>query len=280
MKYFKRTWEYLLKLEHGKRFLVLILLAIPAGIGAALTAPTAIHYNYLKTFELSEISFLNAFALGDFSDLKFMLIAGAVTFIGLILSVSVMSSVVSRNLRVGVFKLNFRLGYEINEAIIPSFSATVTAFIVVIVAKVLQSALFVLASTFTSRVLAIVLFVSVMVLVIVLVSYAISIGILYLPYMTFNGLNPIAALTLSVHRTENTKGRLFLCVFLPVFFKYIIGALVAIAESAIVSIIVECVLNTAILVYFVTLSFVSYYEINELPREDYPRDYYYAKIRR
>ncbi len=280
MKYFKKTLEYLFKLEHGKRFFVLCLLAIPAGIAVAFTARTVVYYDYFKSFEISTLSFLNTFALGDLSDLKFMVIAGAVAFLGLIFGISVMSSVVSRNLRVGVFKLNLRLGYEINEAIIPSFSAIVTAFILVILAKIFQASLFMLASTFSSRILAIVLFICVVILELALVSFAISTAVLYLPYMTINGLNPISALTQSIHGIENTKGRLFLCVFIPVFLKYVIAGLVAMAENFIVSLVVESLMNVLVLVYFVTLSFVSYYEINELPREDYPRDYYYAKIRR
>ncbi len=280
MKYFKKTLEYLFKLEHGKRLLVLCLLAIPAGIAVAFTAPASVHYNYLKSFEISTLNFLNTFALGDVADLKFMVVAGVVAFLGLIFGISVMSSVVSRNLRVGVFKLNLRLGYEINEAIIPSFSAIVTALILVIIAKILQAALYMLAHTFSSRVFAVVFFIFILILVLALVSYAISIGILYLPYMTINGLNPVVALTQSIHGTENTTGRLFLCVFIPVFLKYAIGVAVAIAENFIISLVVESIMNVFVLVYLLTLSFVSYYEINELPREDYPRDYYYAKIRR
>ena len=73
---------------------------------------------------------------------------------------------------------------------------------------------------------------------------------------------------------------MFGAVFVPVLIVYVIGALVGMAESFIASTIVESVLYAVTLVYILTLSFVSYYEINELPREDYPREYFYTKIKR
>ena len=75
-------------------------------------------------------------------------------------------------------------------------------------------------------------------------------------------------------------GRIFVAVFVPVLLVYVTGALVGMAENFIASIVVESVLYASTLVYLLTLSFISYYEINELPREDYPREFFFTKIKR
>ena len=99
--------------------------------------------------------------------------------------------------------------------------------------------------------------------------------------MTFNGLRPMVALAQSANRVGGRVGaRIFGAVFCPILIIYVIGALVGMAESFIASIVVESVLYATALVYLLTLSFISYYEINELPREDYPREFFFTKIKR
>ncbi|MBO7156437.1 MAG: hypothetical protein J6V83_03425, partial [Clostridia bacterium] len=120
-----------------------------------------------------------------------------------------------------------------------------------------------------------------LIVVIALVCLLIAYGILFLPYMTFNGLRPLVAFTQATNRVGGrTLGKLYVAVFFPIIFNYIIGGLVGIAQSFIASVIVETILYTYSIVYLVTLSFISYYEINELPREDYPREFFYTKIKR
>ena len=95
--------------------------------------------------------------------------------------------------------------------------------------------------------------------------------------MTINGLRPSVAIAQSANRTSGRVGaRVFGAVVIPILVTYLIGALVGIAKSYIASLVVESLLYAFLLVYLVTLAFISYYEINELPREDYTREYYYS----
>ena len=281
MLYLKKTFQYLFKLEKGKRFLLLFLIALPCGVGAYFTAPTYVYHNWLKDFSVGDKSYLSAlFFNGNASPLR-VLIAGVITTIILMFCISVMASVVSRNLRVGVFSINRRLMMEFNEAILPTFYAVLSAMGVVIVGKLLLATLIVLFQTITNVVLSAILSTFALFLNIALVCYAISVAILYLPYMTFNGLRPMVALAQSANRVGGRVGaRIFGAVFCPILVIYVIGALVGMAENFIASIVVESVLYATALVYLLTLSFISYYEINELPREDYPREFFFTKIKR
>lgn len=281
MLYLKKTFQYLFKLEKGKRFLLLFLIALPCGVGAYFTAPTYVYHNWLKDFSVGDKSYLSAlFFNGNASPLR-VVIAGVLTTIVLMFCISVMASVVSRNLRVGVFSINRRLMMEFNEAILPTFYAVLSAMGVVIVGKLLLATLIVLFQTITNVVLSAILSTFALFLNIALVCYAISVAILYLPYMTFNGLRPMVALAQSANRVGGRVGaRIFGAVFFPILIIYVIGALVGMAESFIASIVVESVLYATALVYLLTLSFISYYEINELPREDYPREFFFTKIKR
>ena len=281
MLYFKKSLEYLFKLEKGKRFLILFLIALPCGVGMYFTAPTYVYHNWLDSFTVGDTNFVSALFFGGNANYLRVLIAGAITVFTLMFFISVMASIVSRNLRVGVFSINRRLIHEFNEAIIPSFYAVSTAMLVVIAGKLILATLLVLFQTIPNVVLSAILSTVALFLNITLVCYAISVAILYLPYMTFNGLRPFVALAQSANRLGGRVGaRMFGAVFVPVLIVYVIGALVGMAESFIASTIVESVLYAVTLVYILTLSFVSYYEINELPREDYPREYFYTKIKR
>ncbi|MBO5773917.1 MAG: hypothetical protein J6R44_03705 [Clostridia bacterium] len=281
MLYFKKTFEYLFKLEKGKRFLILFLIALPCGVGVYFTAPTYVYHNWLDGFTVGDTSFLSAlFFNGNASPLR-VLIAGTVSVFVLMFCISVMASIVSRTLRVGVFSINRRLIHEFNEAIIPYFYAVAMAMLVVIVGKLLLATLIVLFQTIPNVTLSAILSTIALFLNIVLMCYAISVAILYLPYMTFNGLRPFVALAQSANRVGGRVGaRIFGAVVVPVLLVYVAGALVGMARSFIASTIVESVLYALTLVYLLTLTFVSYYEINELPREDYPREYFYTKIKR
>ncbi len=280
MIYFKRTLEYLFKLEKGKRFLFLFLLGLPVGVGAAITAPHYVYNEWLANFTVGNRNFLDAMMFNGVANPLRVLIAGIVTFVLLLVCISIMASVISRNLRVGVFSVN-RLFIEFNEAIFPTFFAVTSMMLVVILGKVLLGVLLVLFQTFGNVLLSQILSVFALTLNVALVCYAVSVGILYLPSMTINGLRPLVAFAESANKLGGRKGgAMFLSIFLPMLLNYVIGGLVSIAQNLIVSFVVESVCYTLSLVYLVTMSFISYYEINDLPREDYPREFFFAKIKR
>lgn len=281
MLYFKKSIEYLFKLEKGKRFLLLFLIAIPAGVGVFFTAPTYVYHNWLKEFTVGDRSYLSALFFNGHANSTRVLVAGAILIVILLFCISVMASVVSRNLRVGVFSINRRLALEFNEAILPTFFAVISAMGVVIVGKLLLATLIVLFQTIRNVVISAILSTFALFLNVLVVCYAISVGILYLPYMTFNGLKPTVALAQSANRMGGRTGaKMFGAVVVPILIIYVIGALVGMANSFIASLVVESVLYSFGLVYLITLAFVSYYEINELPREDYPREFFFTKIKR
>ena len=280
MIYLKKTFEYLFKLEKGKRFIVLFLLALPVGFAASFASPNYIYYKWLSNYSVGNLNFWHAMFYHGTADPVSVAIGAACTLVALMICLSVISSIVSRNLRVGVFSIN-RIIREFNECIFPSFYAIVLFALVAVFAKLLIAVLMVLFQTLKGVVLSAILSVLSLVIVVALVCLFISYGILFLPYMTFNGLRPLIAFTQAANRVGGrTLGKVFTAVFPPIILNYITAGLVGIAQVYIASLVVETVLYTASIVYLVTLSFISYYEVNELPREDYPREFFYTKLKR
>ncbi|MBO5775808.1 MAG: hypothetical protein J6R35_00375 [Clostridia bacterium] len=280
MIYLRKTFEYLFKLEKGKRFIVLFLLALPVGLAASFASPNYIYYQWLSNYSVGNLNFVDAMFYNGTANPISVAIGAGCALVAFMYCLSVISSVISRNLRVGLFSIN-RIIREFNECIFPCFYAIIFYALVAIIAKVLIALLMVLFQTFEGVVLSAILSVVSLIVVIALVCLLIAYGILFLPYMTFNGLRPLVAFTQATNRVGGrTLGKLYVAVFFPIIFNYIIGGLVGIAQSFIASVIVETILYTYSIVYLVTLSFISYYEINELPREDYPREFFYTKIKR
>lgn len=279
MKYFNKTIEYLFRLEKGKRFLILFLFSLPVGIAIAAAMPQGALTRWLSDFTQAE-SFEEAWSYGGNVNVLISGLAVPATFILALFFLSVVTTVISRSLRVGVFRAEnvFR---DFNEGFIPVLHGVFGYVVTALLIKVLMTLLMLLASEVSSASLAAALTALTAFAAYVGFFMLVTLGILYLPFMCFNGLGAFAAFTQAAGRLSGgTYRRMSFAVILPSLLLPLIGMTVGIADSSVASLIVESLLNSAMLTYLTALAFVSYYEILGLKREDYPREYFYCKPRR
>lgn len=274
MKYFIKTCEYLFKLEKGKRFFVLFLFALPIGVAIAAAMPQGSLINWLSDFN-SATSFREAWSYNGNINILVSGLAVPITFVLILFFLSVMTTVISRSLRVGVFKAEsvFR---DCNESFIPVLQGAFGYIVTALLLKVLMTLLLQLISRIELAVIAAILTAIVAVITYVGFFMLLTLGILYLPFMSFNGLGTFEAFIQAAGKLSGgTYRRMAFAVIIPSLIVPAIGMAVGVANSLIASVIVESVLNAVLLTYIVTLAFVSYYEILGLTREDYPREYFY-----
>ena len=280
MKYFKKTMEYLFVLEKGKRFLTIFLLFLPVGFVAAFAAPNAVVFKWLSNFTVGDTDFWHAWCLNGNLNWPITLGGLCVAVIFIMFFFSVVSTVVARSMRVGVFKLSviFR---EFNENFFPVMAATFMYGAITLIIKAILTALFVMFQTFEDATVAALFSCVAGILAFLLLCFMVTIGVMYLPFMVFNGLRSFHAFTASASKiTGKLQIKMFFTVTIPVTVCVAVGVAVGAARNAVASIVVETVTYTLVFTYLVALTFVSYYEILELQREDYPREYFYYKPKR
>lgn len=273
MRYLKKTFEYLFLLEKGKRFIILLLFSIPAGIVGAFVAPSWAMTDWARNFSVGNTSLWINWTLGGRGVVFW--VAFGIALLIFTCVVAMMSTVISRNLRVGVFKVN-RLVMELNEGFFPALYATITAAVAFLFFKLLASLLLVLCQTLENVYLSFFLSVAALLFVLVLANIALALGMLYLPIMTFNGIKPFNAIVGSVRKTGGRcVWKLMFSTIVPTVITQIIGCCVGLFQIPLLSEIVDGVTYTLLFCYIITLSMVSYYEVEEIKREDYPRSYFF-----
>lgn len=280
MKFLNKTLEYLLLIEKGKRFFILFLLSLPMGFFASLAMPSHIYVEWLKNFDVGNKSFLDAFQLAGTQDYLSMIIGVVgVTIFGII-TLAIMATVISRSMRVGMFKPT-RLIKEFNESFFPALYVAIIYIPVGVLLKVVFTVFLVFWQGMQVVSAALALSVITMVLFLIIVAGLISVSVLYMPYMTINGIAPFPAFHTSFSKcTGETGFKLLYATALPILVSVVLGALLGFVKILWVQLLVETLIYSALYTYLVTLSFVAYYEINDIQREDYPRNYILYKGRK
>lgn len=274
MRYLRKTLQYLLILENGKRLLTLFLISVPAGIAASFAFPTESVYEWIKNYSVGNTNFWQNWTLGGS---RFAVWMGLLAmFMLLIFSISVMASIVSRSLRVGVFKVE-RLIYEFNESFFPAFFTVLLYILAYIVTKTIITLFLVLWQTLKFKALSLGLSLFTFALLLCGASLLLSYTVMFLPTMSFNGLKARDALIASVRKCGGKARKILPAIALPIAVVIVIGSLIAIFEIPLLSQIIDSVLYSLLFAYLLSLSMISYYEIEQLKREDYPREYFFRK---
>lgn len=273
MTYLKKTLEYLFVLERGKRALFLFLISIPAGIALSYVAPTGMLTDWLSHYTLGNTNFWLLWNLGRERGYVFWVWLAA-AYLATIFCVAVLSSVVSRSLRVGRFKVN-RLIDEFNDSFFASFFTATIYLVLFIMGKALVTLLMVLWQTVPSIILSAGL--SVFTLCAVLFGLCVfgSFTLLFLPLMSFNGLRPRPAFGGSVQKCGRTLWRIVPAIALPLAAFAVSGGLLMLVRLPILSKLWDIAMYSLMYSYMVTLTMVSYYDIENIRREDYPREYFF-----
>ena len=276
MNYLKKTFEYLFILENGKRLVTLFLLSVPAGITMSFVAPTWAMHDWIKNYEVGNTGFWYNWNLGEAGTTFW--IALLVLFVFMVVTASVLSSIISRSLRVGVFKVN-RVFDEFNESFFPALYAMVAYLVIFLASKSIMALFLVLWQNLSWVSLSMSLSLATVILVIVGICLFCSLTLIYLPLMTFNGLKPLDAFVTSLQKCGRGVWKLFPSIIIPIALIVTIGNLFGLLQIPLLSFIIDSVCYSFLIAYFVTLTMISYYGIEQIKREDYPREYFFRNKR-
>jgi hypothetical protein len=272
MTYLKKTLEYLFVLERGKRAILLFLISVPAGVTLSFVAPTGMLTEWLSHYTVGNTDFWFLWNYGGRG--LFFWIWLAVLYFLSVFCISVLSSIVSRSLRVGKFKIN-SLAEEFNDSFFAGIFTASLYMILFLVGKTLVTLLMVLWQTVRSVLFSAVL--SGVTLLAVMFGMCVfgSFTLLLLPLMSFNGLRFRPAVAGSVQKCGRVLWRIVPALAVPLAVLAVSGGLLALIRISLLSKIWDIVAYSMMFPYLVTLTMVSYYDIENIPREDYPREYFF-----
>jgi MFS family permease len=274
MIYLKKTLEYLFVLERGKRFFILFFLSIPIGIIAAYLSPNWEYTTWAMNYTTGNANFWSIWNFGN-NGIVFP-IAGAIMVVFAVIFLSIQATVVSRSMRVGIFKVNRLIG-EFNESFFPSLYAVLSYLLMYLAYKCITTLFLILFQAINVVILSFVLSVIALFAVFVFSIIGISLTTLYFPIMTITGIKPQPAIIASLHKCSKNTSAFVLAMGLPILTINIIGALIGILQIPLLSEMVDAVLYSFLFCYINALAMVSYYELEQIKREDYPREYYYKR---
>ncbi|MDD4316246.1 MAG: hypothetical protein PHC84_03690 [Clostridia bacterium] len=259
--------QYLFRLDNGKRFLALFLFALPACLMLAAFFPVTGYFEWLLTYTGAYASYSElwmSLIQRDTLRLGFLFMG----YILLVFSVSAITTITIRSMRVGKFQVK-SLFYLINENFFPSL-ALVTAVTVSLLFFQSLICLFLFLWQFipnqaASYILSMVFSLG----IVVLMFYIFSILILWLPVMSINGLKPFKAMETAASKSHSDKGRIFTAYIIPLGVILVLGILSYLLRAiGILKFIINAVSYTLLTVYFTSVSLLAYFEIEGITRED------------
>lgn len=273
MNYFRATAAYLFKNGKGKQFFVFALFALIPCAVAAYYFPVSKLISYLLNFRsVTEISWsslwLSFFPSTLTGNMICIFAAGLFVF-----SEAAISTMISRHLRVGVFytKGIFR---SINENFFPALYACI-GFIIVVIITFTVTSLFLFMWTFVhTKIVGLISAIITVIIIGTLFIYIWATTNLWLPVMSFNGLNFAKSFSVAFYKSRISQ-RLF---FIP--YLIVVGIIVGMGVGAYFTKYVKIVsylltLSSYIFasVFIISFNFISYFEVEALPREDLARLY-------
>ncbi|MDR2266305.1 MAG: hypothetical protein LBE09_01790 [Christensenellaceae bacterium] len=268
MTHIKSTIEYLLFLGRGKRLLTIGTLATPVGFALAWLLPSGNYTKWIVNYKTTPNNFLSIFTF-DVNILHYG-IASLATILLVIASASIMVSVISRSLRVGVFHCRKPFS-DFNDSLLPVFAGTSTFVIMIVVYKIALTLFLTLAKAIRNYYVSLTFSMITLIIMIVIASIAFSLMSLYIPIMSIMGVRYKEAMVMSIRKTNHRIAPIAVGMWTPIIVKTVVGSLVALLKMALMSFIVDIVLNTLLFAYLVSYMMITYYDIENLNREDYDK---------
>lgn len=273
MKYFYLTLQYIFKLDRGKRFVFLMLFALPASLTLAHFFPITGYFQWFvnysadyTTYSTLWLSLMNrsTFQVG-------LLILG---YALLIMAVSAITTIIIRSVRIGKFQVK-SLFYLINENFFPAFYLITFFILSLILFQSLVCLFLFLWQILPGVVLGYVLSLLITLIGLILVTWAFSNLVLWLPIMSINGLKPFPAIGTAYSKNNTTKKNFFVAYILAIVFLLIIGFVSYLFNKIwYISWIIDALNYAFLTVYFATLSILAYFDIEGITREDLVRKPY------
>ena len=273
MNYFKVTMAYLFKNGKGKQFFVFALFALIPCAVAAYYFPISKMVSWFFNFQnAAEVSWSSLW-LGFFPS---SLTGNIISFVAVglfVFSEAAITTMISRHLRTGVFYTK-GIVRSINENFFPALYSCIGFIFVVITTFTVLSLLLFMWTLVNVKIVGTIAAILTVVFVGGVFIYMWATTNLWLPIMSFNGLNFIKSFSVAFYKSRISQ-RLF---FIP--YLVIIGIVVGIGVGAyfikyvrIVSYILTLTSYIFASVFIISFNFISYFEVEALPREDLARLY-------
>jgi len=184
---------------------------------------------------------------------------------------SVMVSIISRSMKMGVFKYG-RFFRDMNESFIPTLFSAITYAGIYVGYKVLVTLLLRLwlrlspVAGLSLSIISILIACSVS-------AFFISLITLLIPIQAFTGVKTKRAIGLSIHKANKSTLQFMFASAVPLIGVMIIRGLIGLLQLRVLSLILSCVSYAFLFAYAITLSMIAYTETEGIVREDYPRGY-------
>ncbi len=275
MKYISLVFEYLFKFEKGKRFFWTMLVVTPVALLAAFCLPLDIYFGWFVT-HVGQYDSYSALLASSFSGINGWLYA--VIFLLCTLTMASVTGMMNFCLRTGRFKVG-NLLRGINDNFFSSAFVAVSYFAIALLGQLFITFFLYPIGLINTPWLVTMLSIIVLVLFGVMMTLLATSTLMTLPIITFYGTNPFRSVGSAVSKSQSDFGRLFTAVALPVVMLGIVGFIIALIGIRWISVLLSFFIYGFIIVYCVTLSILTFFDVEGLSREDTPKEYLYKKYR-
>lgn len=267
MKYLYLTLQYLFKIDKGKRFLSLLIFAIPSCFVLAYYFPITGYMEWILNYTGNYSSYSELWlSLVERDTFKLgLLLIGSIL---LILSISTVTTLTIRSVRVGKMQVN-NVFFLVNENFFPSFFMMSFFILSLLLLQSVICLFLFLWQTISSFILSYILSLIILFLALILAIFICSRMALWLPLMSINGIKPIKALGISFAKTHPHRKSLFvtyLCLIIIIVSLGIVAFFLG--DIWYLKWLINALNYTIATVFFVVTSILAYFDIEGITRED------------
>ncbi len=274
MNYLSNTTAYLFRYGRGRRFLTIFLLSLIPSVALSYSYPFSDYIGFIISLYKADFRDFGSLWLASFHHDAYSLIGLAVSFVLFVLFTAYITTLITRSIRVGEFRLT-KLLPSINENFFPAIA---TVGFIVISAFIFHTLFTLLAFLFLqipSRAFGLTLIAVFFIGLCLLAVYIWSALTLWLPTMSFSGQYVTKAFVVSFYKSRSYQ-RLF---FVPALIIFAFLLVTSIGAHFIGSVwyakwIINAVSLSVVYTFSVTFTEISYCETESITREDMVRRYF------
>lgn len=264
MKYIKLTFQYI----GGKSFWKLIIITLlPSLLFAIFASFSKVAKFFINFFKQDLVNFKNIYSnLTDVS-LNYLLL--------IVLSLIVFSAIISiiigtlqRHMRTGKFAIK-NIFKRINENFLPSIFTLLLLYALIYFFGLSISLIIAFWISITgSKIATLILSACFTFILFLLFSYCTALFSLICPFMVATGANVFAAISASIRSARNHIKNIMFAFVLPLIPLFFLQYMSALINIWVFHLIIDTFFVSALLCYYPVLIFVTFYDIEELDRED------------
>lgn len=262
LKIIKLTLNYT-----NSKFLALLLLAIIPSILISFSISPYSSLHFLRTYGSQDFSSFATVFLGVFGLTR----ASWISLFGFIFIpalLSVIMGAVERHMRIGEFNLGLnRLSSRLNFNFRTAFIFASILFIIFVLDKFLQAAVFLLFSKIFEHTAAFALSIIWYLIMATLELFILAMIILWVPTMLHTGLTSSKAFELAVRQNKDHFFEVVLGLLIPTVPSFLIMVIVAVIGSSFAPLF-DSITIAILMVYYIILMYTLYFDVNGLERED------------